>query len=196
MDDTFLPLPNFPGYRVSRLGNVESSWSRHARPARMTDTWLSLKPVCRFKYLTVNLSKGGRKAAHRIHRLVLGAFVGSCPEGLVACHNDGDPANNAVENLRWDTLRANSEDTLLHGRRSRGENSNSKLKEGQVIQIRRLAGAGIPSRELAARFGVSPRHVGSIVNRRCWRHLPGHVGDSAMNGSVPFWDDVPAVVEG
>lgn len=29
MDDTFRPIEGFPGYRVSRIGEVESCWSRH-----------------------------------------------------------------------------------------------------------------------------------------------------------------------
>lgn len=172
MDDASRPITNFSGYQVNRLGDVESCWSRYVRPPRLTETWLPLRPVVRQGYLTVNLSKVGRKAAHLIHRLVLEAFVGPCPEGMVACHNDGDPANNELANLRWDSPRANSADALKHGRRSWGENANSKLKEGQVLQIRRLRAEGIPMRELAIKFEVHPDTIGKIVNRRSWKHLP------------------------
>lgn len=185
MDDIFLPLPNLPGYRVNGLGEVQSCWSRHARPPRMTDAWRPLAQFSRDGYPSVNLSKGGKKTARKVHRLVLETFVGPCPEGMIACHGDGDRANCDLTNLRWDTPRANSEDTLLHGRRSRGENSNSKLKEAEVVQIRRLRAEGVPSHELAARFGVAPRHVESIVNRRCWRHLPNEQGGDPKLRALP-----------
>ena len=186
MDEFFRPIASYPGYRVSRTGEVQSCWGRHARPTRMTDTWMSLKPVRRFGYLTVNLSKDGRKAAHRIHRLVLEAFVGPCPEGMVACHNDGDPGNNNWANLRWDSPKANSADALKHGTRATGSRCRSKLTEGQVLQIRRLRAEGVPVSELAASFKVSPGHVWSIVNFHCWRHLPSNLADGSKLKSVPF----------
>ncbi len=49
------------------------------------------------------------------HRAVLLAFVGPCPEGMEACHNNGDPLDNRVENLRWDTRSNNTLDKVAHG---------------------------------------------------------------------------------
>lgn len=57
-----------------------------------------------------------QKVNARIHSLVLEAFVGPRPDGMEGCHNDGDPANNHLANLRWDTRAANNQDTLRHGR--------------------------------------------------------------------------------
>lgn len=34
---------------------------------------------------------------------------------MEVCHNDGNPANNVVTNLRWDTKKANARDRLMHG---------------------------------------------------------------------------------
>ena len=36
-----------------------------------------------------------------IHRLVLQAFIGPCPEGYVTDHLDGIPSNNRPSNLEW-----------------------------------------------------------------------------------------------
>src|SRR4051794_22273996 len=100
MDDHFRPIEGYPGYRVSRTGEVLSCWTRHARPAVMTETWLPLRLIRRrWGHLTVNLSRAGRKTSRPVHRLVLAAWVGPCPPGLICCHNDGDTANNRVENL-------------------------------------------------------------------------------------------------
>jgi len=171
MDDHFRTIEGFPGYRVSRDGEVRSCWSRGFRRT-LTDTWQALKPIRRGRYLTVNLSDGGRKVARFVHRLVLEAFVGPRPEGMVCCHDDGDPANNRVENLRWDTYQSNSNDMLRHGTRLIGSAARSKLDEGEVAAIRRSRSEGVSFAELASTYGVSHQNVQAIVYRRSWRHLP------------------------
>lgn len=101
MDDPIRPIKGYPGYRVSGEGEVQSCWSRRGRRDRMTGTWLPLEPIRRpYGYLSVNLHRGGTKTARYIHHLVLEAFVGPRPPGLICCHWDGDPTNNRVENLR------------------------------------------------------------------------------------------------
>jgi hypothetical protein len=42
-----------------------------------------------------------------VHRLVLESFVGPCPDGMEACHANGNGFDNRVENLRWDTHEEN-----------------------------------------------------------------------------------------
>lgn len=61
----------------------------------------------------------GRGHSRLIHRLVLEAFVGPRPDGMECCHGDGDPANNCLNNLRWDTRSANVLDDYKHGVRKR-----------------------------------------------------------------------------
>lgn len=51
-----------------------------------------------------------------IHRLVLEAFVGPCPDGMEALHSDGNKTNNNVDNLRWGTPSENNRDIVKHGR--------------------------------------------------------------------------------
>ncbi len=61
-------------------------------------------------------SAGGVKATRKVHRLVAEAFHGQIPDGMVVCHNDGDPSNNCPTNLRIDTHSENSKDRVRHGR--------------------------------------------------------------------------------
>lgn len=49
-----------------------------------------------------------------VHRIVLKTFVSECPPGLEGCHNDGDPSNNWLDNLRWDTHYSNMQDVQRH----------------------------------------------------------------------------------
>lgn len=71
-------------------------------------------------YLQLVLHKNGRRANAKVHRLVLETFVGPCPDGMVACHNDGDVENNYLDNLRWDSASANNWDLVTHGKHHNG----------------------------------------------------------------------------
>lgn len=186
MKGEFRPVEGYPGYRVSSDGRVESCWTRRGRYCVPTETWRPLKPILRGGYPSVNLARGGKKTICRIHRLVLEAFVGPCPEGHVACHGDGDRANNDLSNLRWDTPRANSDDSLRHGTRAMGSRCRSaKLGERDILEIRRFRAEGVSTGELASRLGVSKKNVEAIVSRRSWRHLPdGH--DAHVSVSADF----------
>src|SRR3954468_21881101 len=124
MGDLFKPVEGFPGYRVSDSGEVQSCWNRLGRRGGMTDSWLPLKLIRRQDHLVVNLHRDGVKSARYVHHLVLEAFVGPRPPGLVCCHWDGDPSNNRLANLRWDTHQANMDDMLRHGTRGRGETAS------------------------------------------------------------------------
>jgi hypothetical protein len=183
MDETFCPIQGYPGYRVSRDGRVESCWTRLGRLCVRSEKWHPLKPIFRGGYPTVNLARGGKKTACKIHRLVLESFVGPCPEGHVACHGDGDRSNNDLSNLRWDTPQANADDTLRHGTRAMGSRCGAaKLTEDEVREIRRRRTEGVTMSELARRYGVTRENVLAIIHRRSWRHLP-HGHDDGIHGS-------------
>lgn len=121
--EVFLPVAGYEGlYEVSNLGRVRSL-------DRIITTSSGVKRRYRGKTLTpatankwghrvVNLcGKGGRvtQKVHQVHTLVLTAFVGPRPEGMECCHQDGDPSNNILSNLRWDTPSSNNYDTVKHG---------------------------------------------------------------------------------
>lgn len=167
------PVPNHEtSYEVSNLGRVRS-----------------LDRVVRCGYGKTRLHRGrvltGRKSCstdHRriaihgkdyaVHRLVLLAFVGPCPEGMECCHGDDDPTNNQLANLRWDTRQANRDDMVRNGRSGRGERAaHSVLTEADVLAIRRRCAAGTAQKALAAEYGVDPSAVSLIVRRKRWTHI-------------------------
>src|SRR5271167_2615180 len=73
-----------------------------------------LKPVSRYAgRLSVALSLPGLKPKwHQLHRLVLLAFVGPCPEGMECRHLDGNHLNNRLGNLEWNTHLVNMQDKI------------------------------------------------------------------------------------
>ncbi len=74
------------------------------------------------RYLDVSLRLGTNVRRHtKVHHLVAEAFIGPRPPGMVVCHNNGDPLDNRVENLRYDTQANNITDMHDH----RGGHHNS-----------------------------------------------------------------------
>lgn len=66
-------------------------------------------------YQQVSLTDGTTKTSLLVHRLVLEAFVGPCPEGQEALHGAAGQDINTPENLRWGTRTENNRDLILHG---------------------------------------------------------------------------------
>jgi len=104
-----------------------------------------------------------RRVARWIHRLVLEAFVGPCPDGMIACHRNGNPSDNRLANLRWDTHAANYEDARRHGTAAIGERNGAlKLTDEDCKRLRGRRQAGALLRELAVEFGISQTHASAI----------------------------------
>ncbi len=119
MAERWIGIPEYEDrYEVSDLGRVRSlerrvpgRWAAGTRvPGRV------LRPGRTTRgYFQVQLCRDGIISKRFIHRLVLEAFVGPSPEGQQACHWNGDPLDNRLENLRWDTASANQLDNVRLG---------------------------------------------------------------------------------
>lgn len=166
-------VPGWPGYCVGSDGSLWSCIKRRRNVAVLTDCWHRMKwRLDHHGYHMVSLKTNGRRRDTGVHRLVLEAFVGP-RDGMDCCHNDGDPSNNHISNLRWDTRSGNMQDRKRHGTHVEGERTpSSKLTAEQVLRIRAMAIAGIVTQEaMAAEFGVCRSAISAIVRRRHWRHL-------------------------
>ncbi len=97
-----------------------------------------------------------------VHRLVLAAFVGPCPEDMECRHLDGNPANNKLENLAWGTRKENQQDKSKHRSIHGAKNGRAKLTDAQVGRVRdcpRQYGALVI---LAKELGISAGHANKI----------------------------------
>lgn len=115
------PVVGFEGlYEVSnhgRLRSVARTITRHnGRTQPIPQRILKLKPNPQ-GYWRIGLTKelADRQVFHFVHRLVLEAFIGPCPDGMQCRHLDGNPGNNFVTNLRWGTSSENNLDKVGHG---------------------------------------------------------------------------------
>lgn len=119
MNTEWRPISGYEGYyEVSNKGIVRSL-DRDVEHAvsgvvRRRGRVIKLKPH-KDGYRMVTLHKEGRRKNRMVHQIVLEAFVGPCPPGQQTCHNNGDPSDNRLENLRWDTPKANVADKRRHG---------------------------------------------------------------------------------
>lgn len=163
----------FPGYCVGSDGTV---WTRKGKgprtPLRANWRLLNREPGVN-GHERVRLCHKGAVVRYLVHRLVLETFIGPCPDGMVACHYpDPSPSNNSVFNLRWATRQDNERDAVEHGTRIMGSHHpQSKLTEVDVLEMRAQYKAGVPSKVLAARYGLNRNTVSGIVFRRMWKQI-------------------------
>jgi hypothetical protein len=151
MKEIWKDVPNYEGsYQVSNFGNVQSFVKNKKGAIRALTQSKS-------GHLWVNL---GRGTNFTVHSLVLTAFIGERPEGTECCHCDGNPANNTLANLRWDTHTENARDMYRHKK-----HRNQKLSPQAVKEIKILLAAskerGLLSK-LAINYGVSISAISCI----------------------------------
>jgi hypothetical protein len=150
-------------YEVSNLGNVRSL-------KRMLKLWYSPGG---YGIVAFWSKPKQRMDSKQVHALVLTAFDGPKLNGQVCRHLDGNPANNALHNLRWGTHKENHLDAKSHGTHKAppslvqvGELNNAvKLTREQVDHIRQRTAT---AKELAALYGITQWTVFDIRKGRSW----------------------------
>jgi hypothetical protein len=162
---------------VGSDGGVWTLWRGMKRGRRRKDHWLGetweqLDVIENYDYFLVYLPSGRR--AH-VHWLVLEAFVGPRPRGMLGLHKNDIKSDNDLENLYWGTPSQNMQDRTRNGHAdmNRGsDNGMTILIEEEVIEIRNLYERGnITQKDLADEFCVSLGTVKRIINRKTWRHV-------------------------
>lgn len=147
-------------YEVSDHGQIRSA--KTGRLKKFTNDRQKRRPF-------VGLWRDNKIRVIYPHKAVLEAFVGPRPQGMEACHNNGNPFDNRLENLRWDTPRNNQLDRIKHGTSNRGERcAAAKLTEAQVRAI--LADTRL-QRIIAAEYGVLQNTISRIKSGKRWKHV-------------------------
>lgn len=133
MTEIWKAIPGHEYYECSNIGRVRSIdrtvWNNGGRSPH----WCSLKG----RVLRQSTHKGyryvslGRDHKTQVHILVMATFVGPRPEGVDVCHNDGNPENNRVDNLRYGTHSENMMDCVRHGRNR--ESTWTYCKRGHLL---------------------------------------------------------------
>lgn len=155
-DGEWAQIPGFPAYCVNRDGVVRST---QAQTPRVLSQIRSASG-----HLYVFLYRFGRQHKRFVHRLVLQAWAGPCPEGHEARHLNGVPTDNRLANLAWGTRSEQRDDDRRNGVIRRP--ADTTLSESEVREIREDPRS---SREVARAYGVSHTTVQKIRRGERWR---------------------------
>ena len=178
MTENWLPVVGYEGlYEVSDQGRVRSLTRCVAMSAGSIFEKKTIKGILltpgddTHGYKHVVLCRDRIRKTSKIHQLVMFAFVGPNPSRLLVLHQDGNPANNILSNLRYGTHQDNMDDKVRHGSQARhfGEtNPQSKLTVADVVTIRN---GSETQRIVAQKYGINQSVVSEIRSGKAWAHV-------------------------
>lgn len=191
LNERWLPIPGYEGfYSVSDYGRVRSEARRIVPRDGMPSYMLRgkiLKPSAYASgHVRVSLSRNSRIRSVTVHSLVLLAFVGARPQGADICHGDGNPLNNQLCNLRYDTRAENIADCKAHGRFSEAQRHPvAILTDAQALAIYHARGESAAA--IAARYGVKPMVVNQIWRGETWKSVTGGKPVTGERGRATYY---------
>ena len=166
-------IPGYEGeYQASTMGRIKSLKRRVRGQNPYTgneffrtvpERILHPGRYCKSGHLSVVLRKGS--SGQPVHQLVMKTFVGPVPGGMEVLHNNGNPQDNRLENLRYDTRTQNILDVYRQGGRWR------QLSTDDVDAIRFGLYCGFKGVELSRLFNVSQSVISAIKHGRLYRWL-------------------------
>lgn len=188
-EEIIKPLNGFEGlYEISNLGYVIGV----ERIIEFKNTKRHIKrhinkniPNPKNKYIYVYLFKNNKNYAKRLHRLLAEHFIPNPENKPNINHIDGNRQNNNLSNLEWVTSKENSRhmydvlgfktprekiDKMRESQKGE-KHHKSKLKEEQVLEIRKKLKDGYSELFLAKEYGVAPNNIHCIKINKIWKHV-------------------------
>ena len=143
---------------------IEFFYSRVIKTATCWE-WQGMKSSDGYGELKVD---GKRHPAHRwIYEYTYGN-IGS----LNVCHHCDNPLCVRPDHLFAGTQKDNIRDCIKKGRFARGEkNGQARLKDSQILEIRKLKAQGIKSPTIAKLFNIHEGHARKIMSGQKWTAL-------------------------
>lgn len=180
-EEIWKDVPGFEGcLMVSSMGKVKSLArtvkKRHSSGVVMEQKYperlLNTRPGSS-GYAFVHVGVNGVRKTLSVHCMVLEAFVGPRPEGMEACHNNGNSGDNQLANLRWDTHLNNNRDRLKHGTYGLGQqHPMAKITDADALAI---YNSNDTCAALSARYGISFSKISEVRRGRIWRSVTGGI---------------------
>lgn len=154
----------FENYEVSSHGQVRLAKSFKQFPSG----YILKQGNSHDGYKKIALTKNRKYYYFKVHRLVAINFLKKSEYKLVL-HNDGNPKNNTVSNLRWGNHSQNSKDRSKHGTVPYGDKSpNHKLNSALVLKMRSEIGN---YKDISKKYGVNINTAYDAITKRTWRKI-------------------------
>lgn len=173
-EELILPIPEWPGYHISNLGEVYSSKKPGARGELETEL-KPMSPRITKGYRRVGLrSNDGRKHMKKVAHLVIETFIGPKPHGMVVDHIDGNRLNDSLNNLQYISRSTNIRKAYKQNRNSftkGNKNGQSRLTllDIAIIKIRGLANEN--HHKIAEDLNSRQGHISSIIRGERHSHI-------------------------
>ncbi len=164
--ERWAPVRGFDGYEVSTMGRVRSYF--RGRKITTTPRIIGQKRTAH-RYQIITFLKNGKHHSMTLHTVILEAFVGPRPQGMVAMHLNDIGHDNRLENLKWGTWSENNRQSACRGE----QHPCAKLTATQVVEIVREHQSGYGSHRLCRKYGVSKSAIESILHGKTWVWLTG-----------------------
>lgn len=138
------PIPGWEGYyEASDHGRIRSV-DRVVLRSDGRENRLRGKLLSQSQRRSGHFSVTMHKSCHTtqfVHRMVAAAFIGPCPDGMEVCHNNGDPSDNRLTNLRYGTRSDNIRDRIMHG--DHEPSRRTHCPRGHALEAPNLVRSGI-----------------------------------------------------
>jgi hypothetical protein len=171
MKEIWKRIPNFNKYEASNLGRIKTfNWKgskqeRVMKPAKDGSGYLR----------TVLIDNEGKNKTVKVHRIIASTFIDNDLNKPEVNHINAVKDDNRVVNLEWSTRQEN----LKHAKENNlqkvlkgSEIGNSKLKEHEVLSIRReYKPRVVTKRMLAEKYNVDWTTIKDIIQKRTWKHI-------------------------
>lgn len=127
-DERWLPVPGLDGYDVSDQGRIQST-RRAGKPRIMR----AGRGPCGYHVVSIQMNPRGVRARAqplRVGSLVMAAFVGPKPDGLVVRHVNGNLLDDRLENLKYGTPEEVRADMAARARREEAAGAPTHCPKG------------------------------------------------------------------
>lgn len=156
------------------MTDQERFWAQVSPDADSCWTWTG--KTIRGGYGDFRVSVDGRLRHIIAHRWAWEDAHGPIPSGMLVLHRCDNPPCVNPAHLFLGTQQDNMDDQAAKGRRpaAKGaDNKHARLSVEDVAAIRRLVNEErLTLAAVAARFGISRRHVAKLADGEAWSHVP------------------------
>lgn len=157
------------GNRNSKWKPIEWVEESHPRYSHLSPCWNCVSHSLAAKgYPRLVRNRRSSNMSHWLYEELFG-FI---DQGLLVRHRCDNSACINPEHLELGTTADNSADMTMRGRSTAGErDSQAKLKNAQVLEIKHLLASGLTHNMIAQNFGVSRSTISKISRNERWRSL-------------------------